>query len=68
MGFTTRRRLQNKKKSLLPPTNSAINLLGEHGYDALPDGLVGTGKNGRVIKKDVVTWLANQPAANDEEE
>ncbi len=55
--------------AMITPRAEAI--LAEYGYREIPEGLVGSGQNGRIIKADAVDWVVrygSPPASSDEEE
>lgn len=63
MGYRTRLRRQTRTISLTPSAQSLVN---EFGLD--PALITGSGKGGRIVKKDVVQYLATHDASSGEEE
>lgn len=62
------RRITQKKKRPAKVSKGAKKLLLELGFEQCPSSIVGTGKNGNIIKSDVAKWLADQQKAFQEEE
>lgn len=68
MGYITRRRLHSGKPKQINVSKGAKALLGEYGFDHAPAEIVGTGKGGNIVKKDVSKWLTENVTASQEEE
>ncbi len=66
-----RRRNEEVAAQAATITPRAEAILAEYGYREIPEGLVGSGQNGRIIKADAVDWVVRYgapPASSDEEE
>lgn len=58
MSYRTRQLRKSHKPATV--TRGAKALLAECGYLGLPEGILGTGKNGNITKADVVNFLDNR--------
>ncbi len=74
MNYRRRITLAQRRKKKTAPGAAKISkkgaeLLAFYGYIEVPDTLIGTGKNGNILKRDVEAWiLDNGPAPITQEE